>query len=747
MTLPSRYQPVAPGLNNPLAGPSADFTSSARPGDLAEMVRKIRRHARLIVASMLLFTFAAALAVTQMDPQYGGYAEVMIGVPEPNVLTKSERVVKGLPPDAEIVRNESYIMASPAVADTVVTQLGLDRNPEFNPYLREPTVWRRLSQFVGDLFESDPDGPRSSRASDADRRRRVVVDTVLSKVEVEPVARSYILSIKASAHDPETAANLANAFAGAYVQLQRDQKMQATRDAELYLKNRIGEMRKEVEKTDQAVEDYRRKTGLLKGATTGVTEQQLTELNTQLVLAQAARAEADAKLREALALSKRADASETIPAVLASPTVQALKQQQVEVERKIAEFSSAYGERHPKMMHARSEADEVRRKIRLEVRRVIAGLRNEAGSAKARYDALQGNFDRMKTEMGQANEKSIELQALDREAAANRTLLETMLARYKETLAQQDLVQADAQIVTPASVPTSPSFPPKALLIAAAGLVGLGIGVLLAFVVETFDKTFRRPDEIQEATGLPTLALVPSLTRRGQPAYQVIDRPVSPYSDALRRLYIGLRADDPNSPSKLLMIASAVPKEGKSVMCASLARLLAKSGRRVLLIDCDWRRPSQHRLFGARNRGGLASVLSGEMAFREAMQQDSASGAHLLFAGVPQNNDIHLLNSELLRRLLVELANGYDAVILDTPPVLVGAEALHLTRIVDKTLFLVRWGHTPREVALDALKQLMDAEGRVAGVVLSQVSTGRYRYYSYGKIDYGYTHAAFASSR
>ncbi len=349
--------------------------------------------------------------------------------------------------------------------------------------------------------------------------------------------------------------------------------------------------------------------------------------------------------------------------------------------------------------------------------------------------------------MGTANENSIELQSLDRDAAANRTLLETMLARYKETLAQEDLAQPDAKIIAPASVPYSPSFPPKILLVIVAALAGLGIGVLLAFITEGFDKTFRRPDEVVDATGLPTLALVPAIGRRGRPASQVVDKPVSSFSDALRRLYISMHSGDTAEPARLIMIASAVPREGKSVMCASLARLLANSGKRVLLIDCDWRRPSQHRIFGGKNRGGLASVLAGEAALKDVIQRDSASGADLLFAGAPGAESMHLLNSELMRRLLVELANAYDTVIIDTPPVLVGAEVLNLARIVDKTVFLVRWGQTPREVALDALKQLIDAQGRIAGVVLTQVNPDRYRYYSYGQIDYGYAKAAFASSR
>jgi capsular exopolysaccharide synthesis family protein len=747
MTLPSRFASGTPSPYGraPMLAPDYERTG----GELIEMVRKLRRHLKLIFASLAICTVAAILVVTQLQPRYSAFAQVLVGVPEPKVLAKTEAVVSGLPPDAEIVRNESYVMASPAIAKAVIKKLGLDRDPEFNPELREISAWQRMVGYVGELLRSlDNDGLKTRKSSAGfDRRQQRVIDTVLSKVDVEPIARSYVLAIEADSFDPVTAAKLANGFAEAYVDQQRDKKWQATRDAEAYLKKRIDEMQREVAKSDQAVEDYRRKTGLLRGATAGVTEQQLTELNTQLILAQAAKAEAEARLSDALNLAKRANTAETIPQVLSSPTIQAMKQQQIEVQRKIAQLSSTYGEKHPLMQNARAEEAEVRAKIQMEVNRIIGGLRNEASSATARYEALRDNFNRLKAEMSSANEKSIELQALDREAAANRALLESMLARYKETVAQQDLATADAQLIAPASIPDSPSFPPRALLIAVAAMGGLAIGVLLAFVVENLDKTFRRPEEVEDATGLSTLALVPMLARRTRPANYVLDKPVSPFSDAIRRLYIAMQCDNPSEPSRLIMVASATPKEGKSVLCASLARLLASSGRRVMLIDCDWRRPSQHRLFGSRNRTGLVSVLNKSVQLDQAIHHDRASGAHVLFAGATRPQNIHLLNSEAMRELLVELANSYDAVILDTPPVLVGAEVLSLARLVDKTVFLARWGRTPREIVLEALKQIVDANGHVAGVVLSHVNPDRYRYYSYGQIDYGYTKSAFVSPR
>jgi capsular exopolysaccharide synthesis family protein len=214
---------------------------------------------------------------------------------------------------------------------------------------------------------------------------------------------------------------------------------------------------------------------------------------------------------------------------------------------------------------------------------------------------------------------------------------------------------------------------------------------------------------------------------------QVLRQPTSAYSEALRRLHIGVELSEAVASPKTILFSSATPSEGKSVMVASLGRLLASNGKRVLLIDCDWRSPRLHQIFRCSNRDGLASLLiDKDVQLDQVIHHDALSGVDVMPAGSWSPRFAHLLGSTQMRHLLEALEPHYEFIILDTPPALVTADVLSLSRLVEKVVFVVRWGHTRREAVLEALKQILDAQGDVAGVVMSRVLSKRYRQYSYG---------------
>jgi capsular exopolysaccharide synthesis family protein len=259
------------------------------------------------------------------------------------------------------------------------------------------------------------------------------------------------------------------------------------------------------------------------------------------------------------------------------------------------------------------------------------------------------------------------------------------------------------------------------------------VGVTIALLREGGDHTFRRADQIEALTGLPVMAMVPQVAGRGQPAMQVLRQPTSAYSEALRRLHIGVELSETANSPKTILISSATPSEGKSVMVASLGRLLASNGKRVLLIDCDWRSPRLHQIFRCSNRDGLASLLVDKASDLEnTIHHDALSGVDVMPSGPWSPRSAHLLSSDRMRHLLEALEQHYEFIILDTPPALVTADVLSLSRLVEKVVFVVRWGHTRQEAVIEALKQIIDAQGDIAGVVMSRVVSKQYRQYSYG---------------
>jgi capsular exopolysaccharide synthesis family protein len=476
------------------------------------------------------------------------------------------------------------------------------------------------------------------------------------------------------------------------------------------------------------------------GIGSGVTAQQLTELNTQLMAAQTAKARIDSQLAEALDLRKEGFGKESVPEVLRSTLIVSLKEQQANTDRRAAEMNAMYGERHPTLRGANAEAATAQAKVGAEVSKTIDGIAREARAADVRYRMLGQEFESLKERMGAVNDRSIGLDALERDAVINRNLLQLMLDRVKQSAGADVFMQANARLVSPAVAPEDPSSPPRPLIAVLGTLVGLMFGSAIVLLRQGGEATFRRADEIEATTGFPLFAMVPQTNARTVPSMQVVSDPASTFSEALRRVQVGIDLSAAAASSSTLLFASATPSEGRTVMVASLGRMLASNGRRTLLIDCDWRRPRLHQVFRCANGTGLAGLLTTTAPVpSDLIHHDALSGCDVLTAGDWKPEQAHFLGSERMRRLIHALATHYDSIILDTAPTLVAADALSLSRFVQRVVFVVRWDHTRKDAVLEALKQITDAQGQVAGVVLTRVESKKYRRYGHRDPFYEYS--------
>jgi capsular exopolysaccharide synthesis family protein len=734
----------------PVPAPAPILRPQVAPDEgLLETMRKLWRHRRMIAACTVILGGIAGVVAWSLPSYYVAEARVQVGVQNPRVFS-AEAIITDTNPDAERVQNEGFVLQSRTLAKEVIDKLHLATDPNFNPELQKPSFWARnfsLSAWLPEGFKDWLSGLHAKPAAGTpppdqalSKRDNRLIDILLSHIDVSLLGRSYVLSIKADSQDPNMAAAIANTLAKTYLDYQRAEKIATMDKVDKFLLNRINELREQVRKSDQAVEDYRRSHGLYKSSSSNVTAQQLTELNSQLIAAQTAKAEADSRLNEAQSLSKSGLGNESVPDVLKSPLIASLKQQEADAERRMAEMGAMYGPRYPAMINARAEVANARAKIAAEIAKTVDGLAREARTADARYEAVRQDFERLKNKMGTVNDASIQLDALERDSTVNRNLLEAMLNRAKQSNGAEAILQADAKLVSPAAPPEAPGFPPKSL-IAFLGLVGgFLIGAAIALLRESGDHTFRRADQVEALTGLPVLAMVPQLSGRVPPAMQVLRHPTSPYSESLRRVQIGIELSQAASSPRTMLFSSATPAEGKSVMVASLGRLLASNGRRVLLIDCDWRSPRLHQIFRCSNRDGLASLLGDKsVVLDDLIHHDALSGVDVLPSGNWSPAQAHLLSSDRMRQLLDALTPHYDFVILDTAPALVTADVLALSRLVEKVAFVVRWGHTRQDAVVEALKQIIDAQGDVAGVVLSRVVSKEYRRYGHRDPFYEYS--------
>jgi polysaccharide biosynthesis transport protein len=722
------------GTDSPLQYVAIDnATPETGERSLAATVRQMWRHRWMLILVTLMGGAIAAAVAWALPSLYVAEARLLVGVQGPRVLNV-EAIIADVSPDAERVQNESLILQSRVIARQVIDQLHLADNPYFQPDPRwslstyVQMLVQRFPQAAAWLRERgvDLDPPLELTAEQHENR---LIGVLLSRLDVAMLGRSHVLSVKAEAPDAPTAAAIANTFAEKYLEEQRKDKLATMDRVDRFLMDRIGELREEVRKSDQAVEDYRRTNGLYKSGTGGVTTQQLSELNTQLMAAQAAKVEAQSKVKEAKALAASGAGAESVPDVLRSPLVTLLKQQLAESERRASEAAAGYGERHPALRSARAESGAISGRLSGEVSKIVEGLERDARTATARYDTLLANFEKVKAQMGAVNDKSIQLDALEREATVNRNLLETMLNRAKQTLGTAEVVQANAKIISAAAIPERPGFPPKLLILFLGTLGAFLIAASVAVLMEANDRTFRRSDQVESLTGLPVLAMVPHM-RGHLNAWQTQRGALSSYSEAVRRLTVGVELSQAEASPKVIMLSSAVPAEGKSAMAASLGRQFAAGGRKVLLIDCDWRSPRLHHIFRCSNAKGLATLLTEDDVLLNDCLHADASGLHVIPAGQWEPRMLHHLGSKRMEQLIGVFAAEYDLVILDSPPVLVTADALSLAQLVEKVVFVVHWGRTRQEAVLEALKQLLEVQANLAGIVLSRVVARQFSRYA-----------------
>ncbi|MGH6916105.1 MAG: GumC family protein, partial [Geminicoccaceae bacterium] len=546
-----------------------------------------------------------------------------------------------------------------------------------------PEGWR--SALLGHDVDQVVAAPQIDPAT---RQSNAVIEEVAERLEVEQRGRSYVIALRFLSKDPIKAAQIANAMANDYLVSQVEAKYAAADRAIQWLSERIDQLRGGVLEAEAKIVEYRSQNNLVNTESDNPLTLQFFQLNTQLALAQAQRAEAEARLSQARSLLD-ADGVRAAALVLGSPLMDSLREQETELIRKLSEMSSVYGENHPQMSNARAEIQSVRDKMLDEVRRIVRDLENEVSVATAREQELHNGMARLQDEASRVDLAGVELSALEGEMATNRQLYQTFLERFRELVEQQGLQDSDARILSAAEPPGEPSHPRVMLFTLVAFAASTVLGVLLVFLIERWDSDFgfRSADETQSALGVRALALVPDLSRRethGIAAEDyILQKPSSAYAEALQRIRSNLFLTDADDPPKTILITSSVPLEGKSTIAASLARQSARSGLKVILIDADLRRPRLHELIGLANQNGLSEVLTGRANPESAIKRDEKSGLDFLPAGIGVISPPELFRSSTMKILIEETAAYYDLVIIDSPPVAAVSDSFTLSGLVD----------------------------------------------------------------
>ncbi len=712
--------------------------------DLRELFLKINRRRKAILGIFLLVAVISGLYLYQTTPRYTAQTQLTLDIRKSRVVD-IEEVLSGISADASVIGTEMDIIRSSSLLARAVDNLELHRYPEFNPSLlenndKEGPIEQFTAWLKGLWFMESEASEAISFEEEEERLIRSIVGRLSANLDVEHRRQTHTISISFTSEDPRMAARVANTLADLYLTDQLEAKFEATRRANEWLAERLENLRQEVQASEQAVKNIREQSDMIQAGSTTLLEQQISDVNAQLIQARVKRSRAEARLERAREIMRQSGSAETLAEVLDSRTIQQLRSEESSLRRKRAELSQRYGPRHPQMIQVEAEMKDLHDKLTEEVNRILESLENDVQAARAEERTLQGSLNELRAEAGRTMQTELELRELERQAESSRTLYQNFLTRFQETREQDALQRPDARIISQAEVPTSASYPRKKMTLGLSMMAGLMFGVMGAFLLETLDRGFRTGDQVEKATGLSMLGMVPLLGRiKGKPGDYVLKKPFSSMAESIRAVRSAIHLSNVDAPPGIVMATSSLPKEGKSTFCVSLSRLSALSGTKTLIIDADLRRPSLENFFpGLEIRARLEDILRGDAGPDEAIVEDSESGLHLLLAHGKAPAVGEMLGSRRMQDLLEKLRNEYDMIILDTPPVLGVTDAWGLARNVDSVVFMIRWAETPRDTVRSALKQMELLDIQVGGAVLSMVNMRQQSRYGYGGYGYYY---------
>lgn len=720
----------------------------------ARWVWRVLWRGKYMVMSCWLIAFVpTVLYIQQATPLYTASAELTIDAPEASDALSSRGGGDFRPWLTDsVVQTQVGVMTSAMLAQRVIDKLRLHEDPEFNARLREPDRLGELLRSMNPLtWLAAAAQPRKaaqpsalSEAAARDSEGAAIIRAFLARLEAKVQRRSFIINVSFTSEDREKAALIVRTVTELYVLDRLEASFEDARRVNGWLAERLGALQVDVQAAEAAVEDFRAQFGLRRGGDrqVTVTDQQLSELNSRLVVARAELAQRQARLDHIRGLSRSGTGIASSYDVLQSQLIQRLREQETTLVREMSEAEKIYGERHPRMVAYRADLQELRGKLESEMQRISQAIANEVQVAAAGVRTLEQELNALRDVANLAGGAEVKLRELERQAQATRGLYEAFLQRFKRDAETQAGVQrANARIITPAQIPGAPTYPRPARTISIVSMLSIGFGLLLIFLMDRLDNAVRSSDEAEEITGVPTLAVVPlHRGNRENMIQELADHPRSAIADALRNLRVTLDLSvldggaNRSTPSRIVALTSSMPKEGKTFAALCLAVMCARSGQRVLLIDGDTHRPRLHTMIGRENERGLLQIIEGVATPEEVIAANVAQRLDFLPAGSSPNIGDHIREDQL-EPLLRALADRYDRVIIDLPPVLAVADARVLSSLADRVIYLVRWNFTPRDAVRNGIRLLRDAGVNLHGVVLSQVNQRKHSRYAYG--DYG----------
>jgi len=596
------------------------------------------------------------------------------------------------------------------------------------PWLKQPAS----DDAEPEAGEGEPAGSPSAPADPFASFTGMVLDSLT----VSPVRNSRLVEIRMLSADRQLAADLANAHARAYIQQNLETRFSASKEATDWLNLQLAEQRKLVEESEAALQRYKEQhDAVAVEDRQNIVVQRLGDLNAAVTKAKTQRIEKEAQYNQIRVL-QGSSAIDSFPAVVANEYLQKLKSDLGDLQQQHAQFSEKYGERHPEMVRITTAIRTTQAKYDLEVQRVVESVRAEYEAALSQERSLVGALESQKREALGLNRKGIEYSVLMRDAESNREIYEALLQRTKETGISGELRTSNIRVIDAAEVPGSPVLPRRGRDLMTAAIAGAILALGLVFLFEYLDNRIKSPQELKRHLGLSFLGMIPKIDASGPTLLQ--EGAPAAFAEAVRSVRTNVLFSSAEEGARTIVVTSAGPGEGKSLVSSNLSVALAQAGQRVLHIDADMRRPRVHDIFETSQEPGLSNLLVGDCKPSEAVRKTSVSNLWILPAGMIPPNPAELLGSKRCTEYFSRLSEHFDWVVIDSPPVMAVADAAVVANSATGVVFVVGSDQTSRHAAKAAIEQLQSVGAHLVGAVLNRADVHRNPYYysAYYRKDY-----------
>ncbi len=697
----------------------------------------IRKRIAIILTIMAVIFTWKVVGVYTTTPIYTASSDVLI---EKNTSTSGlERQYYGY--DPFYMTTQVEIIKSQNVARRVVENLQLDK--KYRAYFIDDKpkeksfftnikikVKQSIKQVikailpVGDKKKNEDEAEDAKLAnhfpaepfSDAD----IIASMIRGGLAVMPLPEAKIVTIMYRDKNPAIAKLVANAVVQAYQDVTLEIKLSNSSYSLQWMTKKAGEERKKLEDAENSLQQYMRANDLVTVENRlALIPQKLSQVSSEFTKAQTERKELEEVYQQITNATRDATALENIPIFATNEVLQKIREKIFKAKQNIKDLSKKYGYKHPVMIKAKDELEILKNEIKFEINRIVASTKNSYELAKSREVNLEERLNATKAELLNVNEKFVQFSIMKREVDTNRVLYDALTSNIKRTGVTEQAQSSNIWVVRKATLPGYPSHPNKKRALALGLILGITLGVGVAFALEYLDNTVKSEKDLTGKFDLTVLGTVEQVKgTKDEIESMLVNQPLSPLAESYRLVRSNLLLSAAEHPPKTILITSMGPKEGKTSTTINLARVLSQDDKKVLIIDCDLRKPRMHTLFGMDNKVGLSNFLTGTMD-GNILYDVPGEGIKLIPSGLIPPNPAELLSSRKMKMLVDKMSDMFDFVLLDSPPIQRVTDSLAVSQIVEGAIVVVRARMTTYDMLSSGMKKLRDVKAPFLGFVLN----------------------------